>query len=144
MADGDGTGFDSGLAVRRVASPPMSPRRGATNSGHSGIASPRPRRGVLRYRHELVRPRIIRTRRPREAIEEERCADVDRYAALTAALDAYADKLDEGVRLMGEAGSAAHGGWAGAELPPALRGFALEGRSLIIPAQKSGLSATGM
>jgi N-acetylated-alpha-linked acidic dipeptidase len=47
----------------------------------------------------------------REAIEEERWADVDRYAALTgAALDAYADKLDEGVRLMGDAGSAAHGG----------------------------------
>jgi N-acetylated-alpha-linked acidic dipeptidase len=43
----------------------------------------------------------------REAIEEERWADVDRYAALTgAALDAYADKLDEGVRLMGDAGSA--------------------------------------
>jgi N-acetylated-alpha-linked acidic dipeptidase len=40
----------------------------------------------------------------REAIEEERWADVDRYAALTgAALDAYADKLDEGVRLMGGA-----------------------------------------
>jgi N-acetylated-alpha-linked acidic dipeptidase len=38
----------------------------------------------------------------REAIEEERFADVDRYAALTgAALDAYADRLDEGVRLMG-------------------------------------------
>lgn len=38
----------------------------------------------------------------REAIEEERFADVDRYAALTgAALDAYADKLDDGVRLMG-------------------------------------------
>jgi N-acetylated-alpha-linked acidic dipeptidase len=37
----------------------------------------------------------------REAIEEERFADVDRFAALTAAaLDAYADKLDEGVRLM--------------------------------------------
>ena len=45
----------------------------------------------------------------REAIEEERWADVDRYAALTgAALDAYADKLDEGVRLMG--GSVAPGG----------------------------------
>jgi N-acetylated-alpha-linked acidic dipeptidase len=45
----------------------------------------------------------------REAIEEERWADVDRYAALTgAALDAYADRLDEGVRLMGEAGSLAH------------------------------------
>jgi N-acetylated-alpha-linked acidic dipeptidase len=38
----------------------------------------------------------------REAIEEERFDDVDRYAVLTgAALDAYADKLDEGVRLMG-------------------------------------------
>jgi N-acetylated-alpha-linked acidic dipeptidase len=38
----------------------------------------------------------------REGIEEERFADVDRYAALTgAALDAYADKLDEGVLLMG-------------------------------------------
>jgi N-acetylated-alpha-linked acidic dipeptidase len=47
----------------------------------------------------------------REAIEEERWADVDRYAALTgAALDAYADKLDEGVRLMGGAGSVAQGG----------------------------------
>src|SRR5262249_31700067 len=48
----------------------------------------------------------------REAIEEERWADVDRYAALTgAALDAYANKLDEGVRLMGGAGSVAQGGW---------------------------------
>jgi N-acetylated-alpha-linked acidic dipeptidase len=38
----------------------------------------------------------------REAVEEERFAEVDRYAALTgAALDAYADKLDEGVRLLG-------------------------------------------
>ncbi len=47
----------------------------------------------------------------REAIEEERWADVDRYAALTgAALDAYANKLDEGVRLMGGAGSVAQGG----------------------------------
>ena len=47
----------------------------------------------------------------REAIEEERWPDVDRYAALTgAALDAYADKLDEGVRLMGDGGSAAHDG----------------------------------
>jgi N-acetylated-alpha-linked acidic dipeptidase len=46
----------------------------------------------------------------REAIEEERWADVDRYAALTgAALDAYADKLDEGVRLLGGAGSPAVG-----------------------------------
>ena len=37
----------------------------------------------------------------REAIEEERWDDADRYAALTAsALDAYADRLDEGVRLM--------------------------------------------
>jgi N-acetylated-alpha-linked acidic dipeptidase len=44
----------------------------------------------------------------REAIEEERFADVDRYAALTgAALEAYADKLDEGVRLMGGAGAVA-------------------------------------
>jgi N-acetylated-alpha-linked acidic dipeptidase len=44
----------------------------------------------------------------REAIEEEQWADVDRYAALTgAALDAYADRLDEGVRLMGGAGSVA-------------------------------------
>jgi N-acetylated-alpha-linked acidic dipeptidase len=46
----------------------------------------------------------------REAIEEERWADVDRYAALTgAALEAYADKLDEGVRLMGGAGSVGQG-----------------------------------
>ena len=37
----------------------------------------------------------------REAVEEERWDDVDRYAALTAsALNAYADRLDEGVRLM--------------------------------------------
>jgi N-acetylated-alpha-linked acidic dipeptidase len=44
----------------------------------------------------------------REAIEEERWTDVDRYAALTgAALDAYADRLDQGVRLMGDAGSVA-------------------------------------
>jgi N-acetylated-alpha-linked acidic dipeptidase len=42
----------------------------------------------------------------REAIEEERFSDVDRYAALTgAALDAYADRLDQGVRLMGGAGA---------------------------------------
>jgi hypothetical protein len=47
----------------------------------------------------------------REAIEEERWPDVDSYAVLTgAALDAYADKLDEGVRLMGDGGSAAQGG----------------------------------
>ncbi len=47
----------------------------------------------------------------REAIEEERWADVDRYAALTgAALDAYADKLDEGVRLMDGIGSVPQGG----------------------------------
>jgi len=46
----------------------------------------------------------------REAIEEERWADVDRYAVLTgAALDAYADRLDEGVHLMGDAGSVAQG-----------------------------------
>jgi len=38
----------------------------------------------------------------REAIEDERWADVDLYAALTAkALNAYADRLDEGVVLMG-------------------------------------------
>jgi N-acetylated-alpha-linked acidic dipeptidase len=37
----------------------------------------------------------------REAIEEERWDDVDRYAALTAAaLNAYSDKLDEAVKLM--------------------------------------------
>jgi N-acetylated-alpha-linked acidic dipeptidase len=47
----------------------------------------------------------------REAIEEERWTDVDRYSALTAAaLDAYADRLDEGVRLMGDAGSVSQGG----------------------------------
>src|SRR5215471_8758880 len=47
----------------------------------------------------------------REAIEEERWADVDRYAALTgAALDAYADKLDEGMRMMGGAGAVAQQG----------------------------------
>jgi N-acetylated-alpha-linked acidic dipeptidase len=40
----------------------------------------------------------------REAIEDERWADVDVYAALTAkALNAYADRLDEGVALMGGA-----------------------------------------
>ena len=34
-------------------------------------------------------------------IEEERWEDADRYAALTAsALNAYADRLDEGVKLM--------------------------------------------
>jgi N-acetylated-alpha-linked acidic dipeptidase len=38
----------------------------------------------------------------REAVEEERWDDVDKYAAITAsALNAYADKLDSGVRLMG-------------------------------------------
>ena len=37
----------------------------------------------------------------REAVEEERWEDVDKYAAITAsALTAYADKLDAGVRLM--------------------------------------------
>jgi N-acetylated-alpha-linked acidic dipeptidase len=47
----------------------------------------------------------------REAIEEERWSDVDRYAALTgAALEAYASKLDEGVRLMGDVSSVARGG----------------------------------
>ena len=40
----------------------------------------------------------------REAIEDERFADVDPYAALIAkALNAYADRLDEGVALMGGA-----------------------------------------
>jgi N-acetylated-alpha-linked acidic dipeptidase len=40
----------------------------------------------------------------REAIEDERFADVDLYAALTAkALNAYSDRLDEGVALMGGA-----------------------------------------
>lgn len=40
----------------------------------------------------------------REAIEDERWADVDVYAGLTAkALNAYADRLDEGVALMGGA-----------------------------------------
>jgi N-acetylated-alpha-linked acidic dipeptidase len=44
----------------------------------------------------------------REAIEEERWADADRYAALTgAALDAYAAKLDAGVKLIRSAGAAA-------------------------------------
>ena len=38
----------------------------------------------------------------REAIEDERWADVDTYAAMAGkALNAYADKLDEGVNLMG-------------------------------------------
>jgi N-acetylated-alpha-linked acidic dipeptidase len=47
----------------------------------------------------------------REAIEEERWADVDRYAALTgAALESYADKLDDGVRFMGGTGSVPSGG----------------------------------
>ena len=40
----------------------------------------------------------------REAIEDERWTDVDLYAELTAkALNAYADRLDEGVALMGGA-----------------------------------------
>jgi N-acetylated-alpha-linked acidic dipeptidase len=40
----------------------------------------------------------------REAIEDERWTDVDLYAALTAkALNAYADRLDEGVTMMGGA-----------------------------------------
>jgi hypothetical protein len=61
-----------------------------------------------------------------------------------AVLDAYADKLDEGVRLMGEAGRSPMAASRDAELPPDLRGFAHEGRSLIMRTQKSGLSATGM
>ena len=44
----------------------------------------------------------------REAIEEERWTDADKYSSLTAAaLGGYADKLDEGVRLM-SAATAAH------------------------------------
>jgi N-acetylated-alpha-linked acidic dipeptidase len=44
----------------------------------------------------------------REAIEEERWDDVDRYAVLTGeALNAYSNKLDEGVRLMNPSPSAA-------------------------------------
>ncbi len=44
----------------------------------------------------------------REAIEDERWEDVDTYAALIGkALNAYADKLDEGVKLMGGPASAA-------------------------------------
>jgi N-acetylated-alpha-linked acidic dipeptidase len=40
----------------------------------------------------------------REAIEDERWTDVDLYAALTAkALSTYADRLDEGVAMMGGA-----------------------------------------
>jgi N-acetylated-alpha-linked acidic dipeptidase len=46
----------------------------------------------------------------REAIEEERWTDVDRYSVMTgAALEAYAEKLDEGVRLLGEVSSVAQG-----------------------------------
>jgi N-acetylated-alpha-linked acidic dipeptidase len=42
----------------------------------------------------------------REAVEEERWEDADRYAVITAsALGAYADRLDEGVRLMMSGGS---------------------------------------
>ena len=46
-----------------------------------------------------------------EVIEEERGADVDRNAAGQpgVALDTYADKLDEVVRLMGDAGSVTQG-----------------------------------
>jgi hypothetical protein len=111
MADGDGTGFDSGLAVRRAASPPTSPRRGATQlpaipeSRAHGRGAACYGAGMSLFHPVSFGPAV------REAIEEERWADVDRYATLTsAALDAYADKLDEGVRLMGEAGSAAHDG----------------------------------
>ena len=42
----------------------------------------------------------------REAIEEERWEDADRYAALTgSALEAYANRLDEGVRLITSVGT---------------------------------------
>jgi hypothetical protein len=47
VAGGDRTCFDSGLAVRGIARPPMSPRRGASQvARRSGIASPEPRRGA--------------------------------------------------------------------------------------------------
>jgi hypothetical protein len=44
-------------------------------------------------------------------IEEERGADADRYAARSpdAGLEVYADELDEGVRLMRDAGSVTQG-----------------------------------
>ena len=49
----------------------------------------------------------------REAIEDERWEDVDTYAVLTAkALNNYADKLDEGVKLMGGPAQAATPGVA--------------------------------
>jgi hypothetical protein len=51
-----------------VGSPPIRSRRGATRvAGGSGMACPRPRRGVLRCQHELVRSARFRsrTRRPR-------------------------------------------------------------------------------
>ena len=44
----------------------------------------------------------------REAIEQERWDDVNRYALLTAsALNAYSDKLDASVRLMNASGTSA-------------------------------------
>jgi N-acetylated-alpha-linked acidic dipeptidase len=49
----------------------------------------------------------------REAIEDERWEDVDTYAGLTAkALNAYADRLDEGVAIMGGPASGAPPGVA--------------------------------
>ena len=44
----------------------------------------------------------------REAIEDERWADVDTYSALVGkALNAYSDKLDEGVKLINSGDAAA-------------------------------------
>jgi N-acetylated-alpha-linked acidic dipeptidase len=43
----------------------------------------------------------------REAIEEERWEDADRYVAIAASLQAYADKLDSALQLMGAAGATA-------------------------------------
>jgi N-acetylated-alpha-linked acidic dipeptidase len=46
----------------------------------------------------------------REAVEEERWDDADRYAALTAAaLNAYSDRLDDGVRLLSSPRAATQG-----------------------------------
>ncbi len=46
----------------------------------------------------------------REAVEEERWDDADRYAALTAAaLNVYCERLDDGVRLMSSPRAAAQG-----------------------------------
>jgi N-acetylated-alpha-linked acidic dipeptidase len=58
----------------------------------------------------------------REAIEDERWPDVDLYAALVAkALNAYADRLDEGVALMGAARASGDSGSAAAGRPSPAR-----------------------